>query len=106
MPLRKGDSVSVSVNPTIRFTQYDSFKTMVTVRRELNEQPKEDLADLLSCVRALYFKALHREISLWKGCNSALGEVQDVDALVALVKKEAGVVPVSVVVEKTTRVKP
>jgi len=100
MPLRTGDSVSVSVNPTVRFTQYDSFKTMVTVRRELGERPEEDLKDLVDTIGDVYFRALRREIELYTGCVQGLGAHSSIEELLSYCRSQIREFKPAVVVEK------
>lgn len=90
MALREGDVISVTLSPSLRYTQYDSFKASATLRRTLTGDIDADVKDALAETARLYFKALRKEIQLWNKGMSALGDVQDTKALIKLCKREIG----------------
>jgi hypothetical protein len=88
MPLRKGDVISLTLNPVIRFTQYDSFKTMVTIRRTLTDDVEGDVTDAIATLRQLYFRALKREVSIYCGITREFAVEDHPKKLLKICRKE------------------
>lgn len=88
MPLRPGDTVSLSIRPPVQLSRYQFIKVSATVTRVLGRDPESDLADMRSELRRVFFTALHDELTL-TGEVTALIENGSIEALSRYALKES-----------------
>lgn len=86
--LKPGDSVSISVSPTIQLREYQFLKPSATVRRVLSDDVDGDLAEMAVEVRRLAVRAATIELGL---INELLDVVEegDMDTLAAYLAENA-----------------
>jgi hypothetical protein len=72
MPLLPGDSVTISVSPSIELAKYQFLKPHVSLTRVIGEDPQQTIADMEKEVRQLALKAAAVELSLDDELISAL----------------------------------
>lgn len=73
MPLRKGDSVSLTIGPMIGLSRYTNCKAHATLRRELGDDVEADLADMQVELVRLYRVALLAEIGQLSELQAVVG---------------------------------
>ena len=89
--LQEGDKITLGCSPTIKVG--DSFvflKPHASVTRTLSDDVMEDLTDAQTQLRALLFRSLRTEIEAINNVYDALGDGDDLEALIALCEKEIG----------------
>ena len=82
MPLRPGDTVSLSIRPPIQLSQFQYLKTGVTLTRVVGENPEADIADMRVTAQRLYAEALHMELTTFDTLTQIYAE-GDMDDLVS-----------------------
>lgn len=90
MALHPGDRVTLTLNPTIRLSRFDSIRPFVSIQREMGPDPAADLAALEAEVHAQFVRALAREIHVLDEVTDALGEGGSLADLAAWCQKEMG----------------
>lgn len=79
MPLRPGDTVSLSIRPPVELARYHFLKATATITRTLGSSPEDDLADAREELRRVFFAVLHDELSLTSDLTSLIqdGSIAD-----------------------------
>ncbi len=90
MSLRTGDRITLTLNPTIRLSRFDSVKPFVSIQRVMGDDPAADLADLEADVQTQFHRAVLREIGVLDGAAEALGENGTLNDLAEWCEKELG----------------
>lgn len=88
MALRPGDRITLTLNPTIRLSRFDSIKPFVSIQREMGDDPAADLADLEAEIHRQFTRALAREIHVLNEVMDALGPEGTVESLASWCQKE------------------
>jgi hypothetical protein len=87
MPLKPGDRVTLSCNPTIKLGDYMSAKPFASVSRELSYDVTGDMQQLQDDLRSALFKALRVELEATNEIYEALGADPDMDNLLNYCRK-------------------
>lgn len=89
--LKEGDTVTVGCSPTIKVGEsFIFFKPHASVSRKLTDDVTGDLKEINEELRKRLFASLRVEIESVNSVYNALGDSDDLEALVALCEKEAG----------------
>jgi hypothetical protein len=89
MPLRKGDTVSLSVRPAVALTRYQHLKATATLTRTLGDDPESDVQDMRDELRRLYFAAVHDDLTLMGELTQLVREDGQTDKIAAYALKHS-----------------
>lgn len=89
MPLRKGDTVSLSISPAVHLTRYQLLKTHATLTRVLGDDPEADMADAQSELRRIYFTTVHAELTLLDELSQIISNDGTTEAVANYAAKQA-----------------
>ena len=85
MSVKQGDRVSLSLGPTINVGDYSSVKPMVTVTREIGDDPEQDLQEMRDSLKTLYQHQLKLEVMALMGTGSLLTSCESLDDVAAAI---------------------
>lgn len=75
--LKPGDRVTLSLNPTIPCGDYSSVKPMVSITRELGNDPERDVLEMRGILKELYPEQLKIEIMALIGVGGLIADSPD-----------------------------
>jgi len=64
MPLRQGDTVSLSVRPAVQLSRYQHLKASASITRTLGNDPEADVREMRVELRRLYLATVHDDLTL------------------------------------------
>lgn len=79
MSLRKGDRVSISINPVVALSRFVNCKAHATLTRELGDDPEADLEQMGRDIVGVYREALLAE----------LGQLSELQEVVGVPRRDA-----------------
>lgn len=88
MPLRPGDTVSMSLRPPVKLAEYTYLKTGATLTRVLGDDPEADLRDMKTLLPRLYAEAVGVDLDLFSALTEII-ESGSMDDLRAWITEQA-----------------
>lgn len=88
MPLRPGDTVSMSLRPPVKLAEYTYLKTGATLTRVLGDDPEGDLRDMKALLPRLYAEAVGVDLDLFSALTEII-ESGSMDDLRAWITEQA-----------------
>lgn len=89
MPLRQGDTVSLSISPAVQLTRYQFLKSHATLTRVLGADPEADVADAQQELRKLYFQTVHAELTMLDELSQIISKEGTTEAVAHYAAKQA-----------------
>lgn len=89
MTLRRGDTVSLSVRPTVALTRYQHLKAAASITRTLGDNPEQDVQEMRVELRRLYFAAVADDLTLAGELTQLVREDGQTDAIAAYALKHS-----------------
>jgi hypothetical protein len=90
MPVKTGDTVTLSANPQIPLDRFHNLKPFASLSRVVGENVNADLDDMQTTLRTLVMRALAVEIECLSDASGALGGGCDIDKLAEYLLREFG----------------
>jgi len=85
--LNPGESLTISLHPTINIGGYESIKPMVSVTIQVSDDPDADLIRASQTLKILILRAAQSELAIIEACSDTLGDNFERPALARLLKR-------------------